>query len=165
MRNTMVLERPSVILATLGGAAGVLFFGAAVAVSAAAGASPPGITEALGGPWIGGIVTFLVGWLVLPSLLVAGWKALPGAPASLGGALLRGLLFGAAVWVLAGLILPLLGARGGLFGAAEGVGGALALLVASLGYGVITAAIGSMGGGMAPLETMGWGGHGAGRAA
>lgn len=165
MRKTILLGRPSLILATLGGAAGVLLFGAVVAVSGAAGVPAPGVTEAIGGMWIGSSAAFLVGWLVLPSLMVAGWKALPGHAESLAGALLKGLLFGLAVWVAAGLLLPLIGARAGLFGAAEGIGGALALLVASVGYGVVTAAIASMGGGMAPLESLGWEGHGAGRAA
>lgn len=165
MRKTIQLGRPSLILATLGGAAGVLFFGAALAVSAAAGAPAIGLTEAAGGRWVGTIIAFVTGWLVLPGALVAVWKVLPGHPQSLGGALLKGALFGVGVWLLVGLLLPLLGARAGLFGAAEGVGGAIALLVASVGYGLVSAAIASMGRGMAPLHTLGWEGHGAGRAA
>lgn len=165
MRKTIMLERPSLILATLGGAAGVLFFAAALAVAETAGAPAMGLTEALGGLWLGSMAAFLVGWLVLPILMVASWKTLPGHPESLPGALLKGGLFGLAVWALAGLLLGALGARGGWFGAAGGLGGAVSLLVAALGYGLLAGAIASMGRGMAPLHTLGWEGHSAGRAA
>lgn len=164
MRKTVILGRPSAILATLGGAAGVLFFGSAVAVASALGAPAMGLTAALGGAWIGSLIAFAIGWLVLPGILVAAWKALPGDAVSLGGALLKGLVFGLAVWALVGVLLPLLGVAWGLFGAAAGLGGAVALLVAGLGYGVVTAAVASMGRGIAPLETLGWEGYGAGRA-
>lgn len=165
MRNTILLERPSMILATLGGAAGVLFFAAALQLGAAFGAAAPGIGEATGGLWLGALLGFLVGWLVLPVVAVALWKTLPVDPESLPGALLRGALLGLGVWLLAGVLLGLLGAPGGWFAADDGAAGVLALLVASLGYGVIMGTIAGMGRGMAPLHTLGWEGHSAGRAA
>lgn len=165
MRKSIQLERPSLILATLGGAAGGLFFGAALQVAIAAGAPSLGLTAALGGLWVGTVVAFVAAWLVVPLLMVALWKKLPGHPESLPGALVKGALFGVGAWVLAGMGLGLTGARGGWFGAAQGTGGAAALLVASLGYGLIASAIASMGRGMAPLNALGWEGHSAGRAA
>lgn len=164
MRKTILLERPSLILATLGGAAGVLFSAAALAVAGTAGAPPMGLTEALGGPWLGSILAFLGGWLVLPLLMVASWNMLPGHAESLPGALLKGALFGVVVWALTGVLLGVAGAPGGWLGGADGIGGVVALLVAALGYGLVTAAIASMGRGMAPLHTAGWEGHSAGRA-
>lgn len=165
MRKTILLGRPSLILATLGGAAGALFFAAALSVAQIAGAPAIAAPDALGGLWLGAVVVFMAGWLVLPILLVAVWKTLPGHPESLPGALLKGALFGLGVWALVGVLLGALGAPGGWFGAAVGLGGAVALLVAALGYGLVTTAIASMGRGIAPLHTLGWEGHSAGRAA
>lgn len=165
MRKTVRLGRPSCILATLGGAAGVLFFAAAVALGPGGGAAARATAEGAGAPWAGVILLFLAGWLVLPLALVAAWKALPGDPLSLPGALLRGALFGLGAWVLAGVVAPVAADGAGLFGSGLGIGGALSLLVGALGYGLITAAVASMGRGMAPLEIMGWEGHGSGRAA
>lgn len=163
MRKTILQGRPSMILATLGGAAGVLFFAAALALTAhGRGAAA---ADAAAVPWAAVIVGLLLGWLVLPGLLVTGWKKLPGDPESAGGALAKGVVFGLVAWAAAGVLLPLLGAAVGWFGAGRGLAGVLALMVAGLGYGVITAAVASMGRGMAPLEAMGWEGHGAGRAA
>lgn len=173
MRKTILIGRPSLILASLGGAAGTLLFGAVLLAAPAAGAPSIALAAGVGalftsGPsalWVGAILLFLLGWGLLPILLAFGWTSLPGEAESTGGALLKGALFGLVVWVLAGLLLPLIGAEAGLFAAAHGLSGAVALLVASVGYGVIAAGIAGMGRSMAPLHTLGWEGHGAGRAA
>lgn len=173
MRQTSLIERPSLILATLGGAAGAVLFGAVLRVAPAAGAAPVELTAAVGGLftsgaaalWWGAILLFLIGWLVLPLLMAAAWASLPGHRESVGGALLKGSLLGVGLWAVVGLLLPVLGVEAGLFAAAAGMGAAAALLLASLGYGIIAAAIAGMGRGIAPLHTLGWEGHGAGRAA
>lgn len=173
MRKTILIGRPSPILASLGGAAGVLLFGAVLQLAPAVGAPSVEVATGVGALftsgaaalWLGAILLFLLGWAVLPLLLALGWKTLPGDAESVPGALLKGAVLGVAVWALVGLMMLLLGLEAGLFATAGGVAGAASLLVASLGYGVVTSAIASMGRGMAPLHTLGWEGHGAGRAA
>lgn len=172
MRKTSLIEQPSLILATLGGAAGAVFFGALLHLAPAAGAPSFELAASVGGLftagaaalWWGAILLFLIGWLALPLLMAAAWTSLPGHPESAGGTLLKGSLVGLGLWVVAGLLLPVLGTGIGLFAAAGGMGAAGALLIASLGYGLVAAAIAGMGRGITPLETLGWEGHGAGRA-
>jgi hypothetical protein len=185
VRKDSVLGRPSLIAATLGGAAGGVLAGTILELAPAVGAPALHMPLLVGGMlsatpetavWAGWLLLLVAGWLVVPGLLIAIWATLPGAPESVGGALLKGAAAGVGVWIVVGLTLPVIagvsrvdaaGATGapGLFGLGAGGGGAMALLIASLGYGLVLGAIASMSRGLAPLNTLGWGGHGAGRAA
>jgi hypothetical protein len=182
VRKDAVLGRPSMIAATLGGAGGAVLAGAVLNLAPVAGAVAIDLPVLLGGVftgspltalWMGWLVLFVAAWLIVPMLLVAAWERLPGDPVSTGGALLKGVAAGIAVWIVVGLTLPLvaslsqvgMGDGPGLFGLGTGPGAALALLVASLGYGLVLGAIASVSRGLAPLNTLGWEGHGAGRAA
>jgi hypothetical protein len=182
VRNDIMIGRPSLITATLGGAAGAILSGAVLQVARAAGAAAPDLPLLAGGLlttapgtaiWLGWLLHFLGGWLLIPVVLVAGWHALPGGDESVAGALLRGAIAGGVVWIGTGLALPLLSAltrvegvaAPGLFALDAGAGAALALLASSIGYGLVLGAIASMSQGLAPLHTLGWEDHSAGRAA
>jgi hypothetical protein len=182
MRKDAVLGRPSMIAATLGGAGGAVLAGAVLNVAPVAGARPIDLPVLLGGVitgspaaalWVGWVSLFVVAWLIVPMALVAAWDRLPGKPVSTGGALLKGAMAGIGVWFAVGLLEPLIASltridgavSPGLFGLGAGLGAAAALLVASLGYGLVLGAIASVSRGLAPLNTLGWEGHGAGRAA
>jgi hypothetical protein len=163
---------PSPPLLTLGGAVGVLLLVSLLQVAPVV--APPLIDypRLIGGVltsdpgaalWLGFAIVFVTGWLVWPSALAAAWSMLPGDALDLRGALLKGAVAGAALWALAGLLLPLLGALGrvpgvespGLFGTGAGAGAALALLLGHLAYGVAVAVIAAMGRGIAPFGSLG----------
>lgn len=182
VRHSFVIDKPSLVTGTLGGAAGAVLFACVLYVAPVAGAAFLDLPRLVGwifsadeatALWVGFWLLFLVGWLFLPLVLSGVWELLPGDRVTFRGALARGVVFGAALWLVAGLLLPLLSGLGragsvqdpGFFGLQLGLGAAAALLVASLGYGLVAALIAAMAQGLAPIDALGWEGHGAGRAA
>jgi hypothetical protein len=97
------------------------------------------------------------------------WPMLPGPGVGLRGATLRGILWGLALWVLSGILLPVFAALNrlgadvvrspGPFAISTGARGVVALLGGHLVYGLALALIATMGDGIFPLETMGWPGY------
>lgn len=169
-------EHPPPLLAFVGGATGTVLIAACMQLAPAFGlplldlprltggavTSAPGL--ALG---IGWTVFVIGGAIAAPLLLSLAWPRLPGAETGPAGALLKGAAFGTAMWVLSGLVLPVLGALGRL-GDAEGLGlfarhagwsGVAMLLAGHLLYGVALAVISDTGRGMGVLETIGWPGY------
>jgi hypothetical protein len=164
--------QPPVLLTTLGGAVGVLLFTALLYLAPLTGSEVIEYPRLIGGIfapqagaafWLGYAIFFLLGWLVWPPLMAVTWTWLPGDNLRFTGALQKGLLWGAGLWVVAGLLLPLLGwlarAEGvsnpGFFGLRAGIGAALFFLVGNLAYGVVTAIVGAMAQGISAIETLG----------
>lgn len=172
MKPGTLAIQPSILLASLGGAVGVILLTALLYLAPVAGSAVIDYPRLIGGIfapqpeaafWLGYAIFFVVGWLVWPPLMMVTWPKLPGDNYAFTGALQKGLLWGAALWVLAGLLLPLLGvltraeglANPGLFGIGAGLGTAVLLLVGHLGYGVAVAVLAAMARGISPIETLG----------
>lgn len=182
VRKSMLYEKPPMSVAMVGGATGALLAAALLHLGWAAGVAAPDLPRLAGGVftgdgttayWLGVALLFVIGWLVLPPILSLVWGALPGAPLTLGGTFLKGLLFGLLLWALTGLLLPLLEAasalpsppRAGWFGLDGGLAAAAALLAVPLAYALATALVGGFTRGISPIQALGWEGHGAGHAA
>ncbi len=116
--------------------------------------------------WLGYWLFFAAGVFVFGPLLALAWEALPGYPIGFGGALAKGVVFGGALWVLMGLVLPVLGSLNragignpGLFALGEGIAGAAVLLAGHIAYGLTAALVSAMPQGIKPLDTLGWMNH------
>lgn len=168
--------RPDPLLASLGGAVGVLLLASVLELVPSFGLPAVGYAELLGGVlvagreaafWLGWTLLFVVGWLVWPVAMARLWPALPGDDLRLPGAILKGALVGAALWALAGVLLPGLGALGrvegvegpGAFALGAGPAGAALFLAAHVGYGVAAAVVAGMGRGISPMESLGVDGY------
>ena len=109
----------------------------------------------------------LAGVLVLPLLLAALWPFAPGDRFTYRGALIRGAIFGLGLFVLTGILLPLLGGLSrlpdadalepGPFAVGLGVPGVLQLLLATQLYAVTMALVAQMPRGLQPMDMVGWG--------
>ena len=112
---------------------------------------------------------FLAGVFVFPLPLALVWDLLPGEEEGLLGALVKGALWGLGLWVVTGLLLPLLGslnslektvvADPGFFALSLGVLGPVGLLIGLLGYGIALSMVTGMAQGITPLDTFGWEGY------
>lgn len=123
---------------------------------------------------VGHILFLVIGVFVLPLGLAALWPFAPGDRFTFRGALIRGGLFGLGLFVVAGILLPLLGivsktpeasfGNPGLFGFALGWWGPVQLLVGTLVYSLTSALVAQMPRGLQPLDAVGWGwwSHGSG---
>lgn len=129
--------------------------------------------DAAGAFWLGWALFFVGGWLVLPLILFLLWTSLPGDPVGFGGAVSRGLLFGAGLALLSGVgvwalsaIARVPGVEGlGFFALGLGAAGLFLLLLLSLGYALALTLVAAMGQGLSPIDALGWVNHGAGSAA
>jgi hypothetical protein len=115
-----------------------------------------------------GHTLFLVAGIgVLPLLLAALWPFAPGDRFTFGGALVRAGIFGLGLFVLSGLLVPLLGAGSqlsdvsflepGPFGVGLGWRGPLQLLLGTQLYAVTAALVAAMPRGLQPMDSVGWG--------
>ncbi len=167
-----IVIQPPILLSTLGGVVGILLFTALLYLAPLAGSAVIDYPRLIGGIftpqpetafWLGYAIFFLIGWLLWPPIMAMYWSSLPGDDIRFTGALQKGLLWGAALWVVAGLLLPLLGlltraegvANPGFFGIEAGIGAAAFFLVGHLAYGVVVAVIGTMARGISAIETLG----------
>ncbi len=109
-------------------------------------------------------LVFILGALILPSILWVAWRKLPWEGTGLGTALLKGLLFGLVCWIVAGVTIPIFqesaAGTAGFFGLSLGIVPAALLLVACLMYGVATVVVGMMTRGTSPIDMVGWKGLG-----
>ncbi len=122
----------------------------------------------------GHAVFVAVGVLVLPLVLGLTWPLTPGDRFTFRGALVKGALFGLALFALAGILLPLVGVLSklsavsfiepGPFAAGLGLRGVLQLLVGTQLYALTAALVAAMPRGLQPLDALGWGwwSHGSG---
>ena len=160
----------------LGGLTATVLLTAAIRLAASRDVAVVDLPLLLGGVFSGdastvftaGHTIFLVaGVLVLPLVLAALWPFAPGDRFTYGGALVRGAIFGLVLFVLAGVLLPLLGALSrspgvdaldpGLFGVGMGVAGVLQLLLGTQVYAVTMALAAQMPRGLQPMDMVGWG--------
>jgi hypothetical protein len=163
-------------LALLGGFTGTLVLTAALRLVDASGMAvvdlPPLLGSVLSGnpdtAFNAGHAIFSVaGIFVLPLPLALLWPLTPGDRFTFRGALLKGVLFGLALAVLTGLLLPLLGVLSkadgngfldpGPFGFGLGLAGPLQLLAGTQLYAVTFAIVAAMARGLQPVDSVGWG--------
>ncbi len=169
----------------LGGFTGTVLLTAALRLSSSLGVAVVDLPELIGGVFsrdrstvfTAGHTLFLVaGILVLPLMLAALWPFAPGSRFTFRGALVRGTIFGLGLFVLTGILVPVLGAvsqlagvsflEPGPFGAGLGVWGPLQLVLGTQLYAVTVALVAAMPQGLQPLDAVGWGwwSHGSGEA-
>lgn len=178
LRPATLTPRPSFVLASLGGAVAVLLLSALLFLSPVFGFPFVDFPHLVGGIftenataafWLGFWIFFVGGWLVFPALFSVFWPMLPGDDeVNLPNALIKGLVWGAILWVLSGLLLPLFGwinqlagwGNPGFFALGEGVLAALGVLLGHLAYGAALGLVSAMGRGISPLDTLGWYGYG-----
>jgi hypothetical protein len=160
----------------LGGFTGTVLVTAALRLTSSSGIAVVDLPELMGGVFSGdrstaftaGHTLFLVfGIGVLPLVLAALWPFAPGSRFTFGGALVRGALFGLGLFVLAGIMVPVLGAASqlggasflepGPFGVGLGVWGPLQLLLATQLYALTAALVAVMPRGLQPMDAVGWG--------
>lgn len=182
VRKTAMGGRPSLILATVGGAVATVLLAALFHLAPVAGlpfldpfrligglftASPEAAT------WLGFAIFLVLGWFVFAPALVLTWTSLPGGNEGFAGAVPKALVGGVALFVLAGIAYPLLGEWNrvaavegpGWFGLGGGAGGLIVLLVGHVAYALAAALVAAMSRNISPPDTIGWSSHGAGRAA
>jgi hypothetical protein len=170
--------KPALELALLGGVVAALLFSALIYLAPLLGDPLIDIPHLIGGLfttqagiafWLGFWIHFLMGVFLFPPLLSSLWNTLPGNAVSIGGAALKGALWGGALWLIMGVLLPILGmfnrlparelANPGFFALDLGILAAVALLVAHLAYGLALALVANMGQDISPLDTLGWPGY------
>jgi hypothetical protein len=160
----------------LGGFTGTVLLTAALRLTSSRGVEVVDLPLLMGGVFSGdrsaaftaGHTLFLVAGIgVLPLALAALWPFAPGSRFTFRGALIRGGIFGLGLFVLAGILVPLLGAVSGLpavsfldpgpFGIGLGVWGPLQLLLGTQVYAVTAALVAQMPQGLQPMDAVGWG--------
>lgn len=168
--------RPSIFLAILGGWVGMLLLSALLYLAPALGFPLIDIPRLIGGIfstnadialWLGFALFFLTGVLLFSPALAYFWMDLPGRNVGFLGAILKGLVWSLILWVVLGLLLPVIGflnrlpgmENPGLFALNLGIMAALWLLLCHLAFGLALALVTAMAQGIEPIDTLGWMGH------
>jgi hypothetical protein len=176
MEPETLIPKPSYLISFLGGVVGMVLFFSVIFLAPSLGFPMVDLPRLLGGIftsnldvalWLGFWIFFLTGVLFFAPFLVYMWAKLPGKRIGYSGALIKGFVWGLILWVITGLLLPLVGLitrvggleNPGFFAINAGLEGALVLLLAHLFFGLATALIASMSHGISPLGTLGWEGH------
>ncbi len=160
----------------LGGFTGTVALTAVLRLAASWGLAVVDLPVLMGGVFSGetptafttGHTLFLVaGIFVLPLLLAALWPFAPGSRFTFRGALIRGGIFGLGLFVLSGILVPLLGGISqldaasflspGPFGLGLGLSGLAQLLIGTQLYAMTAALVAAMPQGLQPLDAVGWG--------
>ncbi len=170
-------------LALLGGLTGTVLLTALLRLSAALGVTVVDMPRLLGGLLsedpttifdAGHGVFVVVGVFVLPLALALLWPLTPGDRFTFRGALVKGALWGLLLFVLTGILLPLLGLVSkthdvgfedpGPFALALGLSGPVQLVVGTQLYSLTSALVAGLARGLQPLDAVGWGwwSHGSG---
>ncbi len=122
---------------------------------------------------VGHAIFVVAGVLVLPLMLALLWPLTPGHRFTFRGALVKGALWGVALFLFTGILLPLLAPLGhapeadltepGLFGLTLGASGPIQLLL-GIELSLSSAVVAGMARGLQPLDAVGWGwwSHGSG---
>jgi hypothetical protein len=159
-----------VTLGGLVGAVGVLGLLYALPVI---GTQPIDVPGALGGVvtsnaraafWIGAAIFLLVAIIVWPAATTAAWPMLPGSNVGFMGAAQKGIVAGAAIWIVSGVALgvaswltrAVFANAPGLFALNAGLAGALSLFVACVLHGLAIALVGAMEAAVSTFELLGW---------
>jgi hypothetical protein len=170
-------------LALLGGFTGTVLLTALLRFAAALGATIVDLPQLIGSAFssdpgtvfgVGHTVFVVTGVFILPLGLALLWPLTPGDRFSFRGALVKGALFGLALFAFAGLLLPLLGLLStlpdagfldpGPFALGLGLSGMAQLLLGTQVYALTAALVAAMPRGLQPLDAIGWGwwSHGSG---
>lgn len=178
VQPTAMNPSPSVLLVTLAGAVATVLLSALLFLAPVLGIPFVDIPHLVGGVfsynasaafWLGFWLFFVGGWIISPILFSVFWPMLPGGrEVTFTNGLIKGLVWGVILWIVSGLLLPLLGwisqlnglANPGFFALGEGVLAALGLLLGHLAYGIALGLVSAMGHGISPLSVMGWYGYG-----
>lgn len=177
VKPAVLNPRASMILLVVGGTIGTILLSSLIYTAPAFGLPSIEIPLLVGGIfsanpmvafWLGYVLFFLTGVFVFAPGLAIVWSALPGKGVGFVGALIKGVVWGAILWVVGGLMLPMFGMLNridalpnpGFFGLSLGILGAAGILAGHLVYGVVVAITAMMSQGIQPLATVGWRGHG-----
>jgi hypothetical protein len=169
---------PSVELTLLGGVVASLLLSALLYIAPALGFPFINAPHLIGGifttnmniaHWLGFWIYFLLGVFLFAPLLRQLWSKIPGDTVSMGGALLKGIVWGLLLWIMASLLLPLLSILNrlpdgviespGFFALNLGMDAAIVLMVVHLLYAVALALVANMGRDISPFDTIGWPGY------
>jgi hypothetical protein len=176
MRPIVLTPAPSPVVVLLGGGVATILLSAWLFVAPAFGLPFVDIPHALGGvvssqPSIAfavGYVVFFVGGAAIFSLaLLAFWSLMPGSEMGVGGAAIKGVMWGFAVWLVTGIALGIASAldrleeipRPGLFAMQTGFAGAVWLFAGCLAYGIALAGVAAVEHGITALDALGWTGY------
>ncbi|WP_219415994.1 DUF6789 family protein [Pseudonocardia nigra] len=162
-------------VALLGGFTGTVLLTALLRLAAALGAPVIDLPQLIGSVFsrdpatvfgAGHAVFVVLGVFVLPLALALLWPLTPGNRFTFRGALVKGALFGLVLFVLAGILLPLLGllstlpdvgfADPGPFALGLGLSGIAQLLLGTQLYSLTAALVAAMPRGLQPLDAIGW---------
>lgn len=177
VKPAVLNPRASMILLVVGGVLGTILLSSLIYTAPAFGLPSIEIPLLVGGVftadehlafWLGYLLFFIVGVFVFAPAMSLVWSSLPGKGVGFVGAIIKGAIWGAILWVIGGLMLPLFGLLNrldtvpnpGFFGISLGLLGAAGVLAGHLVYGVVVAVVAMMSQGIQPLETIGWVGHG-----
>jgi hypothetical protein len=170
-------------VALLGGFTGTVLLTALLRLLAGIGVRVADVPLLLGGAFssdagtvfgVGHALFVVAGVFVLPLGLALLWPLTPGDRFTFGGALVKGALWGVVLFVVVGILLPLLGlisklpdvgvSNPGPFGLGLGLSGPVQLLLGTQVYSLTSAVVAAMARGLQPLDAVGWGwwSHGSG---
>ncbi|MDP9402592.1 MAG: hypothetical protein M3P85_04505 [Actinomycetota bacterium] len=170
-------------LALLGGLTGTVLLTASLRLAAALDVPVVDLPPLLGSVLssntgtsfdVGHAIFAVVGIFVLPLPLALLWPLIPGDRFTFRGGLLKGVLWGLMLAVLAGILLPVLGLMSkadgvgfldpGPFALSLGLSGPVQLLLGTQLYSLAFALVAAMPHGLQPLDSVGWGwwSHGSG---
>jgi hypothetical protein len=169
--------KPSIMLLIVGGIVGTILLASLLFLAPSFGLPSINVPLLIGGIfvthpvaafWLGFAIFFFTGVFIFAPALQLAWVSLPGKGVGLPGAVIKGLLWGVALWLLGGIMLPLFGwlnrldgfASPGFFALGTGILGAAGFLAGHLLYGLVIALTTAMSRGIMPLELIGWYGHG-----
>jgi hypothetical protein len=173
VRPAALTSRPSLLLTSLAGAVATLLLSALLFLGPVFGIPFVGIPHLVGGLftedaaaafWLGFWIFFLGGWIVFPVFFALFWPMLPGEnEVTFTHGLVKGLVWGGILWILSGVLLPVLGwlnqleglESPGLFALGAGVLAALGVLLGHLAYGAALGLVSAMGREISPLDVMG----------
>lgn len=172
------IPRPSVFLAVIGGIIATTLLSALMYLAPVIGfpfvdyplliggifTSDPGVAL-----WLGYWIFFIFGAIIFPLLLAFLWPYFPGKPIGVTGPLIKGLVWGAILWILSSLISGIFGAinqlpasafhNPGFFMLNAGILATIGNLVGHVIYTIAMILITSMGRGIEPIDTLGWSGY------
>ena len=176
MRPIVLTPSPSPGVVVLGGVVATILLSAWLFVAPAIGVPFVDIPRTLGGVVstdprvafaIGYGLFFIGGSVVFSLLILMVWSLMPGSEVGFGGALLKGVLWGALVWIVTGAALVVGSAANrtngagaaGWFAASSGIAAVGWLFGGCLAYGIALALIIAMEHGITGLDTLGWTGY------
>jgi hypothetical protein len=173
VRPATLTSRPSLVIANLAGAVATLLLSALLFLGPVFGLPFVDIPHLMGGLftgdadaafWLGFWIFFLGGWIIFPVFFSLFWPMLPGDnEVKFTHGLVKGLVWGGILWILSGVLLPVLGwlsqleglKNPGFFALGEGVLGVVGVLLGHLAYGAALGLISAMGREISPLDVMG----------